>query len=103
MKKPVLLFLFVLQIQILFAQPKITYLTAEHVVAPLGLAAKQPRLGWKITSDHRNFMQTAYEIQVSTTKDPSKGDAWNTGKVMSDQSTNITYQGQELKSASHYF
>ncbi len=65
--------------------------------------AKQPRLSWKITSDKRNFLQSAYEIQISTTKDPSKGDAWNTGKVMSDQSINITYHGKELKSMTHYF
>jgi len=103
MNKVILLFFFVLQIQASFAQPKITDLTAEHLVTPLDLAVKQPRLSWKITSDKRNFAQTAYEIQVSTTKDPSKGDAWNTGKVMSDQSVNIMYQGQQLKSTTHYF
>src|SRR4051812_44432194 len=48
-------------------------------------------------------MQTAYEIQISTTKDPSNGVAWSTGKVTSDQSTSITYKGQELKSTEHYF
>jgi len=103
MKKSILLFLPVLLIQTCIAQPKITDLTAEHLVAPLGLGAKQPRLSWKIISDKRDFMQAAYEIQVSTTKDPSKGDAWNTGKVMSEQSTNVTYQGKELKSTTHYF
>ena len=72
-------------------------------MTPLGLGAKQPRLSWKITSDKRDVVQAAYEIQVSTTKDPGKGDAWSTGKVASDQSTNITYQGQELKSTTHYF
>ncbi len=103
MKKSILLFLSVLLIQTSFAQTKITDLKVENLVTPLGLGAKQPRLSWKITSDKRDFMQYAYEIQISTTKDPSKGDAWKTGKVMSDQSTNITYQGQELKSTTHYF
>ncbi len=86
-----------------FAQLKITDLTVEHLVAPLGLGAAQPRLSWKMVSDQRNILQSAYEIQVSTTKDPSKGDAWSTGKVVSDQSANITYQGKELKSMTHYF
>src|SRR5690242_7363034 len=103
MSKVISSFLFVLLFQISFAQIKITDLTAEHQVAPLGLVAKQPRLSWKITSDKRNFLQTAYEIQISSTKDPSKGDAWSTGQVMSDQSVNIIYQGQELKSTKHYF
>jgi alpha-L-rhamnosidase len=103
MKKVIVSILSCLLLQISFAQVKITDLTAEHQVAPLGLVAKQPRLSWKIISDKRDFMQAAYEIQISTTKDPSKGDAWNTGKVMSDQSINIIYQGQELKSTKHYF
>jgi alpha-L-rhamnosidase len=102
MKQAITLCLFIIQIQT-FAQLKIIDLRAENLVAPLGLGVKQPRLSWKIISDKRDFMQTAYEIQISTTKDPSKGDAWNTGMVMSDQSTNITYQGQELKSTTHYF
>src|SRR6185369_5398033 len=103
MKKVILSILSCLLFQTSFAQVKITDLTSEHQVAPLGLVAKQPRLSWKIISDKRDFLQTAYEIQVSTTKDPSKGDAWNTGKVMSDQSVNIIYQGIELKSTKHYF
>jgi alpha-L-rhamnosidase len=103
MIKSILYFFTLLFIQTSFAQLKITDLTAEHLVAPLGLGAKQPRLSWKITADIRNALQSAYEIQVSTTKDPSKGDAWRTGKVMSDQSTNISYQGQELKPTTHYF
>src|SRR5437868_4504193 len=102
MKQAIILFLFIIQIQT-FAQPKITDLRTENLVAPLGLGAKQPRLSWKIISDKRDFMQTAYEIQISTTKNPSKGDAWNTGKIISDQSTSITYKGQELKSTEHYF
>lgn len=103
MTKYIFFFFALLLVQTSFAQLKITDLTAEHLVAPLGLGAKQPRLGWKIITDKRNVVQSAYEIQVSTTKDPSKADAWSTGKVMSDQSTNIMYQGKELKSTTHYF
>ncbi len=103
MKKSILLFLSILLIQTCFAQLKVTDLTVENQITPLGLGTRQPRLSWMITTDKKNVLQTAYEIQVSTTKDPSKGDAWKTGKIMSDQSVYVTYQGSELKSSTHYF
>jgi len=103
MNNPILGLLFLLFTQPSFAQTKVIDLTAENQVAPLGLGVKQPLLSWKIISEKRDFIQSAYEIQISTSKDPGKGDAWNTGKIISDQSTNITYQGKELKSMSHYF
>ncbi len=103
MKKPVAAFLCALLVQSVFAQLKVVDLTVENLVAPVGLGTTQPRLSWKIISDKRDFHQTEYEIQVSTTKDPSKGDAWKTGKVLSGESVYVTYQGTELKSSTHYF
>jgi len=103
MKRSLSLLLSILLIQTSFAQLKVADLTVENLITPVGLGTKQPRLSWKIISDKRNVLQTAYEIQISTTKDPSKGEAWKTDKVMSDQSVYVTYQGAELKSLTHYF
>ncbi|WP_345232655.1 glycoside hydrolase family 78 protein [Olivibacter ginsenosidimutans] len=80
-------------------------LTCEYQVNPLGIDQSHPRLSWKIRSDEMDVFQTAYEIRVTT--DPKsfvhKGLSWTSGKVSSDQSVHIAYQGNELKSGQRYY
>ncbi len=75
----------------------VTDLICEYHTNPLGIDILKPRLSWKIASTETNVMQSAYEIKV--TNQTAKGKVlWNSGKISSDRSVNITYDGPELSS-----
>ena len=76
-------------------------LTCEYNNNPIGIDVQKPRLGWQLKSDGQNVMQTAYEIRVALSKnDVLKGTnlIWSSGKVESDQSLDIIYEGSALQS-----
>jgi len=81
-------------------------LTCEYIANPLGIDIAHPRLSWTLTGDGRNQQQTAYELLVSDNEAAiknGKGNMWTTGKVMSDQSLHITYEGQPLQPFTRYY
>lgn len=70
------------------------------------IAQKKPFFGWIVNSDRNNTMQTAFQILVSSSLEnayKNVGDCWDSGKIESNQSTNITYAGKELQPNSVYF
>ncbi|MDP2335965.1 MAG: glycoside hydrolase family 78 protein [Bacteroidota bacterium] len=72
-------------------------LICEYHTNPIGIDIQKPRLSWQISSPEENLLQTAYEIKV--TDQTAKGKLiWNSGKVNSGQSVNVTYGGLVLKS-----
>ena len=80
---------------------KIIDLTCEYTIDPLGIDTPEPRFGWVLTSDQRGLLQTAYHILVAGSEEKltdNIGDIWDSGKVESDKSFNIAFQGDELKS-----
>ena len=82
----------------------LTHLRCEYRENPLGIDVRQPRLSWILDSSQRGQKQTAYRILVASTEEKlanDLGDLWDSGKVESNQSTQIVYQGQELKSRMH--
>lgn len=85
------------------AQVQISALTVEHLTNPIGLDESQPKFGWILSSTKRNVMQTAYEIQVSDNVAMKGKMLWQTGKVVSDASINIAYEGEKLQSGKRYF
>lgn len=81
-------------------------LRCEYRVNPLGLDETQPRLSWRSEAVERAQVQTAYRILVATTREAlaqERGDLWDTGKVAGDQSTQIAYGGQPLRSRQECF
>ena len=68
-------------------------LRTEYRENPIGLTAKAPRFSWKMESQEKNTLQTAYEIKVT---DDNGKLVWNSGKKMSDQSVLIAYEGETL-------
>lgn len=81
-------------------------LICEFAKEPMGIEAKNPLLGWQLRSDKRGDFQSAYQIIVSEKQDTlsqNKGDVWNSGKVSSEQTDNILYQGKELKPKTRYY
>ena len=71
----------------------------EYRENPIGLTAKEPRFSWKIESQEKDTLQTAYEIHVT---DENGKLVWNSGKRVSDQSVLIPYEGEALASETLY-
>ncbi len=81
-------------------------LTCEYSRNPLGIESQNPKLSWKLVSDHKNQVQKAYQILVASSSEllaEDKGDVWNSGKVSSGQSVFIHYKGGELVSGHRYY
>jgi alpha-L-rhamnosidase len=67
-------------------------LEVEHRDRPLGLDEQAPRFSWKIASEHKNVLQSAYRITVS-----HSGIAdWDSAKIQSGQSVLVEYAGNAL-------
>ena len=81
-------------------------LRCEYQNNPLGIDVPKPRLSWQFTLSGRNQLQTSYEIIVSDNlKDiqSANGLMWTSGKITSNQNTQIEYDGKELKSFTLYY
>jgi alpha-L-rhamnosidase len=81
------------------------HLQCEYQSNPLGIDDVQPRLFWQVNDTRRGAMQTAYQILVSSTKEKlskNQADIWDSGKVDSDQSAHVAYQGPVLQSRKTY-
>ncbi|MCF7955676.1 MAG: sulfatase-like hydrolase/transferase, partial [Phycisphaerae bacterium] len=79
-------------------------LQCEYKTSPLGIDVEKPRLGWTFKSEVRGQKQTAYQVIVSSSFKnvmEGKGDIWDSGKV-SDNSSQVLYGGDPLKSATVY-
>src|SRR5260370_27754689 len=84
----------------------VTDLKCDYTRDPLGVDSAAPRLFWKVQSDEQGQRQTAYEILAASSREllaKDKGDLWDTGKVTSDQTVQIPYSGQALKSDQEVF
>lgn len=77
-------------------------LTTERLTNPLGIDESTPRLSWVTDAGYNGAEQTAYEIRVSSTPS-SRGDVWTSGKVRSDDSTDVEYAGRPLESRTRYW
>ena len=74
-------------------------LRCDFAVNPLGVDSSSPRLFWELESGTRGQLQSAYQILVATSeKNLAKddGDLWDSGKVASDETTQIAYGCKEL-------
>ena len=81
-------------------------LQCEYQTNPLGIDAPQPRFFWQVNDQRRGALQSAYQIIVSSSLDnlnQNKGDIWDSGKVESDQSAHVLYQGPKLQSRTRYY
>jgi alpha-L-rhamnosidase len=78
----------------------------EYLVNPLGIDACNPRFSWEPASKARGQKQTAFRILVASSPDilsKDKGNLWDSGKVESDETINISYDGKPLASRKRYF
>jgi alpha-L-rhamnosidase len=76
-------------------------LQCEYAKNPLGIDTLQPRFSWILESNRRGQMQSAYHILVASSAEKLErgiGDKWDSGKVASEKSVNVPYQGKSLAS-----
>jgi hypothetical protein len=68
------------------------------------LKDKTPEFGWIVPKEA--VSQLAYQILVASSKiniDNNIGDIWNSNQVQGIKSSNVTFQGKELKTDNEYF
>src|SRR4029077_8799423 len=91
-----------LLVSLCYAQVKVDGLLCENRTNPIGMDVTTPRFSWKLVSDKRNIMQTAYRVEVSESSS-FRGHVWDSEKIRSDSSVFVTYKGQALQSGKKYF
>lgn len=80
-------------------------LKCEYLSNPLGVDVRQPRFFWVLDHPERSQRQTAYQLLVGTRPDllaQDTGDQWDSGKVSSEQSTQVVYGGKPLEGGRTY-
>ena len=101
-----LLFLVLFSISLSAQQITVSDLTSEYKSNPVGIDATHPRLGWKLHSEKRHLLQTAYQIRVARSEKDLRRSArllWDSGKIESDESVQISYAGSALESRGKYY
>ncbi|WP_193415843.1 alpha-L-rhamnosidase N-terminal domain-containing protein, partial [Hymenobacter coccineus] len=85
------------------AQVRVQNLRCENLADPIGLDVARPRFSWQLLAakDRRGVRQTAYEVRVAASAaglaQGGPATVWNSGKVASDSSVNVTYAGPALQ------
>lgn len=107
MKSKILFLVFLLTTIFIQGTPmKIKNLKCEYKVNPLGIDVEKPRFSWELASTKRGAKQTAYQIIVSNNLEKvtyENGDIWDSGKVESDETIQISYEGEKLESNKKYY
>ena len=78
---------------------EVTGLRCEYRSQPLGIDTSVPRLSWQLESTLRGQKQIAYRVLVARTPEAlqaDRGDLWDSGRVASNQSVNVPYEGKSL-------
>ncbi len=79
-------------------------LRCEYRQNPLGIDVTEPRLSWRIAAadpNARGVRQAAYRVIAASSEAGlrgDKGDLWDSGRLASDQSTQVPYKGKPLSS-----
>ena len=84
----------------------VTNLRCEYAQNPLGIDVMEPKLSWELDSKQRNVVQLAYHIMVADNPDlldRQSGNMWDSKKVNSSSSIQVTYKGLPLQPAKKYY
>ena len=83
-----------------------TSLFCEYASNPLGIDVTLPRFSWILNHPVRGQLQSAYQVLIAGSQenlDAENGDKWDSGKVASEESTNVIYAGSTLDSRKTYY
>ncbi len=78
-------------------------LRCEYQVNPIGLDERRPRLSWLLIAggERRGVTQSAYQIVAASSAEKllaGHADLWDSGKVRSDCTSHVEYEGKALGS-----
>ena len=85
--------------------PEVTILKCNNLVNPLGTGSN-PLFNWIVKSSVTGQKQTSYQIIIASDQkmiNSGKGDIWDSGKILSDQSAWVRYKGPDLSPGVKYF
>jgi len=83
-----------------------SFLRCEYLTNPLGLDSTSPRFSWILEHPGRAAHQAAYQVIVSPEPgflDKEIGDYWDSGRVESDKTSGVVYNGVPLWSGKLYW
>ncbi len=83
-----------------------TSLLCEYVSNLLGVDVTLLRFSWVLEHFERGQLQSAYQVLVASSQenlDAENGDKWDTRKVASQESVNVSYAGGFLESGKTYY
>ncbi|MEA5426743.1 family 78 glycoside hydrolase catalytic domain [Arcicella lustrica] len=106
MKKIIFILCCLLSLETIAQDLQISHLRCEYRLNPLGVQTNTPNLSWQIQSSQRNILQNAYQILVADTPEAlakNQGNVWDSGKILSDNSIQVKYQGKPLLATKTYF
>ncbi|MHA1915016.1 MAG: glycoside hydrolase family 78 protein, partial [Promethearchaeota archaeon] len=81
-------------------------LRCEYLTNPIEIDIPNPRFSWILEHEQKNQSQSAYQIIVSSKEllsNKEEGDIWDSGRVISQTSVNIEYNGTPLTSNNTYY
>ena len=82
------------------------HLQCEAMQEPLGIDISHLRLSWQLHDSRRGARQSAFEVRVASTPEglsQDQADVWDSGRVASDQSVNVSYGGPAVESRRRYY
>ncbi len=92
-----------------FGAVRVEDLRCEYRTNPLGIDVTAPRLSWRLVGSDigaKGIRQTAYRVIAASTEaglQAASADLWDSGKVATDQSVHIIYNGKKLTSGIKVF
>lgn len=81
-------------------------LRCDAMENPLGVDSEPPKLSWKLASDERGQLQTAWQALVATSPEKlaaNQGDVWDSGRQSGDAQVGVPYGGRALRSSEQVF
>jgi len=104
---PIIVFMAALAVPNISAgELRVTRMTCDYRVGPLGVDAALPQLSWRLESGVRGQKQTAYQVLVADSRElleKDAGDLWDSGKVASEENIGVPYGGKPLASRQQVF
>jgi alpha-L-rhamnosidase len=79
-------------------------LECEYRTDPIGIGERSPRLSWRLESEGRGRAQSAYRVLVAGDGEDLEAEEnllWDSGRVESDRTIGVEYEGEALRSGSH--
>jgi len=80
----------------------VTELRCEYKRNPVGIGVLRPRISWKLRAAADGAKQAAYQVQTAL-DERFEAPVWDTGRVASDRSVHIEYDGPPLVSRTRYW